>query len=211
MPPFRVVLSDHQKLFLQSISKNIEEIPGLEVIGEVRIGHNLLELLKKSIIDLVIIDADNLHHLETVRRIKGTYPKVKILILLIEKSEDFLRQAIFVRADGYMFKENAYSDLVTAIEKIRQGESYFCNIISGKMAEIIRNETSDKFVRKPLSVKEIRVLILRCESKSIGDIAELLSIRPSTINNHLYNIKKKLNLKTQSDLMKYAIKQGYIR
>jgi DNA-binding NarL/FixJ family response regulator len=211
MPLFRVVLSDHQKLFLQSISKNIEEIPGLEVIGEVGDGHNLLELLNKTTTDMVIIDVDNLQHLETVREIKRTYPKVKILILLIEESEDFLRQAILAGADGYMFKKNAYSDLITAIEKIRQGGSHFCNIISAKMAEIIRYEMGGKFFRKSLTTKEIRVLTLRCESKSIREIAELLSRRPGTIRSHLSNIKKKLNLKTQSDLIKYAIKQGYIR
>ena len=72
-----------------------------------------------------------LQHIETVREIKTTYPKVKILTLLNDKSENFLRQVIFARADGYMFKENAYSDLITALEKIRQGGSYFCNIISG--------------------------------------------------------------------------------
>ncbi len=210
MPPFRVVLSDHQKLFLQSISKNIEEIPGLEVTGAVGGGHELFELLKKSI-DMIIIDVDNLQHLEKVREIKRTYPKVKILILLIEESEDFLRQAILARADGYLFKENAYSELITAIEKIRQGGSYFCNIISMKMAEIIRYEMGGKFFRKSLTTKEIRVLTLRCESKSVREISDLLSRRPGTIRSHLSNIKKKLNLKTQSDLIKYAIKQGYIR
>ena len=79
------------------------------------------------------------------------------------------------------------------------------------MAEIIRNEMSSNFIPKSLSAKEIRVLTLRCESKSIKEIAELLSRSPGTIRNHVVNIKTKLNLKTQSDLIKYAIKQGYIR
>jgi DNA-binding NarL/FixJ family response regulator len=211
MRPFRVVICDHQKLFVQSICKNLEEIPGLEVIGEVACGHDIIELLKKTTIDMIVIDIDSLQHLQMVRKIKTTYPKIKILILLVDKSEDFLRQAIFAGADGYMFKQKAYSDLITAIEKIRQGGKYFCTIISEKMADIICNEMIGKFIRKSLSDKEIKVLTLRCESKSITEIAELLSRSPSTIRNHLENIKKKLKFKTQADLIKYAIKQGYIR
>jgi two-component system response regulator DegU len=134
----------------------------------------------------------------------------------MEESKKFLLQAIFARADGYMLTKNTYSDLVIAIEKVRQGGSYFCNIISGKMADIIREEINSKEkmslnkVRRPLSAKEIKVLTLRCQSKSCKEIAELLSLSPSTIKNHIDNIKNKLNCRTQVELIKYAIKEGYI-
>ena len=157
---------------------------------------------------MVVLDAENLQQIEMIGEIKRRYPTVKILVLTVEKSK-FLLQAILARADGYLLKENAYSELITAIEKIRQGESYFCNIISGKMADMIREEMGDKF-QKPLTAKQIKVLTLYCELKSIIKIAELLSLSPSTVNNYMTTIKRKLNLRSRPDLVQYANRQGYI-
>lgn len=210
MPPFRVVLADSEMLFLQSIKKNLEEIPDLEVIVQIATDSELLDSLKKSPTDMVILDVRNRQQIEIVNKMKIMYPKLKILILTMEKSKRLLLQAILANADGYMLKENTYSDLIIAIEKIRQGGSYFCTIISSKMADIIRETFSSKFVLKPLSPMQIKVLILRCESRSYKEIAELLSLSYNTVRNYMVNIKSKLNLTTQSDLIKYAIEQGYI-
>ena len=210
MPPFRVVLADKQKLFLQSLRTNIGEIPGIEVIEEVYSGINLLEIIKKTTIDMIIIDVENLQDLEAVKEIKQAYPKIKILILSMIKSKELLLQAILANVDGYMFTENAYSDLIKAIQVIRQGASYFCNISSVKMAEIIRELVNQKSAKKELTNREISVLTLRCAGNSYIKIAELLSIMPNTVKNHMDNIKKKLNLRTIPGLIEYAIKKGYL-
>jgi DNA-binding NarL/FixJ family response regulator len=195
-------------LFLQSLWKNLEKIPGLEIIGEACGAPELLEVLKKYPTDMVVLEADNLQQIEMVKEVKRIYPAVKILLIMAEKSKLLLR-AILARADGYLLKENAFSELINAIEKIRQGGSYFCEIISGKMADMIRDGMSDK-IKKRLTAKQIKVLTFRCESKTCKEIAELLSLSPSTVRNYITNIKRKLNLKTQSDLVTYATRQGYI-
>ncbi len=210
MPPFRVVLSDHEILFLQSITKNLEEIPDLEVMGQVVADHELLNFLKKTPTDLVILDIHNRQQIDLIQQIKKTFPKIKILILTMEKSKKFLLQAILANADGYMLKENTYSDLIAAIRIIRQGGSYFCNVIAGKMVEIIRAQFGHKIITKPLSPMQLKVLILRCESKSYKEIAGLLSLNYNTVRNYMVTVRSKLNLKTQSDLIKYAMQQGYI-
>ena len=210
MPPYRIVLSDNQTLFLQSIKKNLEEIPDIEVIGEVATGPELLDFVKKSPTDMVILDVHNREQIEIVKQMKMIYPQIKILVLTMEKSKRWLLQAILADADGYMLKENTYLDLITAIERIRQGGSYFCNIISSKMADIIREQFSSKVVRKTLSPVQLKVLILRCEAKSYKEIAALLSLSHNTVRNYMVTIKNKLNLRTQSELIKYAIEQGYI-
>jgi DNA-binding NarL/FixJ family response regulator len=210
MPPFRVVLSDNQILFLQSIKKNLEEIPDIEVIGQVATGPELLDFIKKSPTDMVIMDVHNRQQIEIVEQMKMIYPEVKILILTMDKSRAMLVRAILANADGYMIKENTFSDLIIAIERIRNGGCYFCNIISSKMADIIREELSNKIVKKPLSPVQLKILILLCESKSYREIAELLSLSYNTVRNYMVTIKNKLNLKTKPDLLKYAIEQGYI-
>ncbi len=157
---------------------------------------------------MVVLEADNLQQIEMVKEVKRIYPTVKILLIMAEKSK-LLLQAILARADGYLLKENAFSDLINAIEKIRQGRSYFCDIISGKVADMIRDGMSNK-IKKRLTAKQIKVLTFRWESKTCREIAELLSLSPSTVRNYITNIKRKLNLKTESDLVTYATRQGYI-
>jgi DNA-binding NarL/FixJ family response regulator len=211
MPPFRVVLADDEILFLQSIKKNLDEIPEVDVIGQIVADSDLLEFLKKSPADLVIMDVHHQEQMEIVKQIKMIYPEVKILILTMGKSKKWLLQAILAHTDGYMLKENKYTDLITAIERIRKGGSYFCTIISSKMAEIIREEFSSKIVKKLLSAVQLKVFLLRCEAKSYKEIAKLLSLSPNTVRNYMVTIKHKLNLKTQADLIKYAIEQGHIQ
>jgi len=210
MPPFRVVLANDQLVSLQSIKKNLEKIPDLEVIGEVVTGPELLDFLKKAPPDLVILDVHNRQQNEIVEQMKRIYPKVKVLILTMKRSKKLLLKAILANVDGYMLEENTYSDLVTAIDIIRHGGSYFCNIIYSEMADIIRNEFSGKLVRHLLSPMQIKVLILRCESKSYKEIAKLLSLSYNTVRNYMVNTKNKLGIRTQADLIKYAIEQGYI-
>jgi DNA-binding NarL/FixJ family response regulator len=210
MRPFRVLLSNNQLLFSQSIKKNLEENPDIKVIIQIVAGHELLPILKKSRTDMVILDIYSRHQFEIVEQIKSGYPKVKILILTMTKSKKLLLRAILANVDGYMLKENTYSDLVNAIKNILQGGSYFCNTISGKMADIIRDKISSKNVQKALSPKQLKILNLRCESKSYKEIAEILSLNYNTVTNYMAIIMKKLNLKTQNDLIKYCIEEGHI-
>ncbi len=211
MPPFRILLTNNELLFLQSIKKNLEEIPDIEIIEQVVSDHELPDLLKSFLPDMVILDIHNQKQMELVKQMKVSYPKVKIMILTMEKSKRLLLQAILANVDGYLLKVNTFSDLIEAIDIIRRGGRYFCNIISNKMADIIREEFSSKISVKPLSPMQLKVLILRCESKSYKDIAESLSLSYNTVRNYMVTIKHKLQLKTQSDLMKYAIQQGYMQ
>jgi two-component system, NarL family, response regulator NreC len=210
MLPFRIVLAGKQSSFLGSISENLENNPGFQVIGIVstNIKSELLKYSKQST-DMLIIEVNSLKKIEMARQIKTLYPKVKILILMGIKSQEIIIQAIIAKLDGYIFKENVYSDLINAINHINQGEGFFDKTISNLMADIIY----DKFVSKTvlsgkLTSREMEVLTLRCESKSCKEIGESLSISHSTVSNHLESIKKKLDIKTQSELMRYAIRQG---
>jgi two-component system response regulator NreC len=209
MAPYRILLSDNEILFLQSIKKNLEEIPEIEVIGQVVPGPQLLDFVKESLADMVIVNIRTQGQMEIIKQMKTIYPKIKILILTMDKSKPLLEQAILANIDGYMIKENAYSDLITAIERIRKGGTYFCNIISSQMANIIYDQLCSKIARKQLSPMQQKVLKLLCQSKSYREIAELLSLNYNTVRNYMVTIKNKLNIKAKSDLIKYAIEQGY--
>jgi DNA-binding NarL/FixJ family response regulator len=212
MTTYKIVLADDHVLFREGIKRIIEGLPGVQIVGEVGDGLALLELLKKSVPDLIILDISmpNLQGIEAAHKIKNLYPQVKILILTMHKSKEHLHRAISVGADGYLLKENAYADLISAIEVIHEGNTYISNLVYGHMVDFFRKQRRD-WVQRPkvLSARERKVLVLISEGNSRKEIAEKLGITVSTVQNHRDNIKKKLNIKNTAELIKYAIEEGY--
>ena len=118
---YQIVLADDHPLFREGIKRVMEAIPDLEVVGEAGDGLELLTLMQGTTPDMLILDITmpNLQGIEAAQEIKRLYPGVKILILTMHKSREHLCRALGAGAEGYLLKENAYADLVSAIETIR--------------------------------------------------------------------------------------------
>lgn len=209
MKPYRILLTDDHSLLREAIKKSIEGVPGLKVIGEARDGVDLMRLLSRTTPDLIILDISmpNLPGLDAAKIIKARNPDIKILILTMHKSGEFLRRALAVGIEGYLLKENALADLVTAIETIRRGGNYISSLLGGK---ILREGSGLRLSGEVLSPREIEILKLVARGSSSKEIADSLSISIMTVYNHRVNIKNKLNLKKNAELVRYAIENGYI-
>jgi len=184
------------------------------VVGEVSDGLQLLDFLKKNRVDLIVLDISmpHLQGLDAAKQIKMTYPEVKILILTMHKSKGYVIQALLAGAEGYLLKENACADLISAIKAIRQGKHYISTLISEQLTDIFfRKQHGMESVHVPeqLSIREKEILALLSAGKSAKQLSEILSISAMTVYNHISNIKKKLNIDNNIDLIKYAIQQGY--
>lgn len=133
MSKFRIILADDHALFREGIKRILQDDPNLTVIGEAGDGLELLDLLEQSTPDLVILDISmpRLEGLEVINLIKGLYPEVKILILTMHKSRDYVYKAMDKGADGYMVKEDANEVLRSAIETLRRGETFISPLIFG--------------------------------------------------------------------------------
>jgi DNA-binding NarL/FixJ family response regulator len=209
MKPYRILLADDHSLLREAIKNSIEEVPGLKVIGEAGDGVDLMRLLSRTTPDLIILDISmpNLPGLDAAKIIKARNPDIKILILTMYKSGEFLRRALAVGIEGYLLKENALADLVTAIETIRRGGNYISSLLGGK---ILREGIGLRLSGEVLSPREIEILKLVAQGKSSKEIADSLSLSIMTVYNHRVNIKNKLNLKKNAELVRYAIENGYI-
>ena len=134
--PYRILLADDHEVLRQSLKNVLTGNSDLEVVGEAADGLELLNLLKMSKLTphmaIVDITMPNLGGIETTRRIKMAYPEVKVLILTIHKDEEYLHEAFSVGAEGYLLKEDANTELFSAIESIRRGEIYVSPLLSGK-------------------------------------------------------------------------------
>ena len=210
----KIILAEDHLLFREMIKESIQKIPGLEVIGEANNGLDLLELLKTSAPDMIILDIamPKLQGIEAAEEIKKLYPEIKILILTMHKSSEHVYRAISAGVDGYLLKENAYADLISAIETIQQGKKYISSLISEQVADIIRWQVGerDSEYQERLTSREIEVLKNIAAGKTSKEIAGLLLISDLTVYNHRVNIKKKLKIKRTADLVRYAVQQGYV-
>lgn len=210
---YKIVLAEDHVLVREGIKKIIEAFPGLQVVGEVGDGPELMKLLKKLEVDMVILDISmpSLPGIEATREIKQEYPTVKVLILTMHRKKEYLHNAMDAGVDGYLLKEDAPKELLNAIEKIRQGMLYVSPLLASDLANLYvksqRQEEAEPV--EPLTPREIEIIKMIAEGKSSKEMAEILFLSFRTIQNHRAKIMKKLNLKKNTDLVKYAIHKGY--
>jgi DNA-binding NarL/FixJ family response regulator len=128
---YRIIIADDHVMVRQGLKRIIQEDKELQVIGEVGDGLDLLDLLEETIPDMVLLDVSmpRLRGLEVIKIIKELYPKVKVLILTMHKSKEYLYQAMASGADGYLLKEDADQTLYSAIKAVRQGKPYISPLI----------------------------------------------------------------------------------
>jgi DNA-binding NarL/FixJ family response regulator len=212
MEPYRILLAEDHILFRELIKKNLGDIPNIEVVGEVSDGLQLLQSIKVLKPHMIILDIGMpvMSGLEAARAIKKDYPEIKILLLTMYNSKDHLKHALEAKVDGYLLKENAFKDLITAIEMIRRDQLYISNIMSQRMIDFVVNESWDETPKSGnLSPREIEVLQYFAQGRSCKEIGDLLSISHFTVRNHIAKIKMKLSMKKDIDIVKYALKKGY--
>ncbi|RJR33130.1 MAG: DNA-binding response regulator [Deltaproteobacteria bacterium] len=208
MGAYNIVLADDHAMFREGVRKILERSGDLVISEEVNDGLELLESLKKSCPDLVVLDISmpNLRGLEAIREIRKSYPAVKVLVLTMHRKKEFIRQALADGAHGFLLKEDAGGELIRAVETIRNGGKFISPLLAGAMTSLVLEEEETT----PLTLREREVLKLLAEGKKNEEIAQALYISPNTVRRHRYNIMEKLNLKNMADLVKYAISQNYI-
>lgn len=214
MHSYRIVLADDHKLIRRGIKKIIEERPGLEVVGEAGDGRELLSILGEVAPDLAIVDMSmpEMGGLEAIKKIKTGFPDVKVLVLTMHTEKDYLLQALSAGADGYLLKEDADVELYSAIKAIQGSGNYISPLLAGKIAGSLVQmlKENNKPPEKSLTGREGEILKHIAEGKSSREIAENLGISVRTVENHRFNIMRKLDFKKNIQLVRYAIDHGYI-
>jgi DNA-binding NarL/FixJ family response regulator len=210
---YTIILADDHAMMREGVRNIIEAVPGLKVIGEAGDGHLLLQMIKRSIPDMVILDISmpGLRGIEAAREIKARYPDIRILMLSMHKSEEFLAMALEAGAGGYLLKEDTGDELLQAIDQLRSGRTFLSATLARNLSTDIIAICRGNHAKSadPLTARERQVLKLIAEGHTDRRIGELLFISMRTVQRHRYNIRTKLNLKHTADLVKFAISRGY--
>jgi len=211
---YRIVLAEDHALVREGIKKIVEDFADLQVVGEVGDALELLELLKRLSADMVILDISmpGMPGMVAAKEIKRRYPLVKVLILTMHKKKEYLNDAIAAGVDGYLLKEDVSKELGSAVDKIRQGMIYISPLLSNELTSLFvqSRRVVPESPEEPLSLREIEIIKLIAEGKSSREIAAQLFLSFRTIQNHRTRIMRKLGLKKNTDLVKYAIQMGFI-
>ena len=173
------------------------------------------DLIKKTIggnWDIVISDLSmpGGSGLDVVQHMKKHFPRVPVLILSMYPEEQFAIRALKTGASGYLSKESAPGELVKAVQRVLLGRKYISPSIADKLADDLDQESPYKAPHEQLSLREFNIFLLFAGGKSVTDISDQLSISLSTVGTHRSNILKKMQLRSNADMTRYAMENKLI-
>jgi len=213
MTKTKILIADDHTIVRQGIRELLTKRHDFEVVGEAKDGTEAVKLASSLKPDVVLMDITmpNTDGLAATRHIKKVHPEIKVLILTIHDSEEYIYQILKYGADGYVVKEAAYEELVAAIEVVARGKKYLSPSISGEViTKYVQEPRSSKGPLESLTQKETEVLRLIAEGFKNKEIAAKLFVSVKTVEFHRFNVMKKLDIHNQAALIRFAIRLGML-
>ena len=215
MKKIRILLADDHKLMRSGLRLLIEQQPDLTVIGEAADGREAVALAKSLRPDVAVMDISmpNLNGIEAAHQITQSQAELAVIVLSMHPDESYVLRALKAGAKGYLLKDSAESDLITAVRAVARGKSFFSPAVSKVLLDdyirkLKRSGAEDAY--DLLTPREREVLQLVAEGKSNKEVANLLNLSVYTVETHRSNIMQKLNLKGVPELTLYAVRKGII-
>jgi DNA-binding NarL/FixJ family response regulator len=206
------MLVDDHTLVRAGVRKILEAHSGFSVVGEVADGRAALAALEQQPVDVLVLDLTmpGMDGFEVLRRAKVTRPGIKVLVLTMHASAEYVTRAIREGANGYLLKDSAVQDLVAAIQAVMAGREYYSPPVQRELTGMVRGHAGGKRRTEPITGREREVLKLVAEGLSTKEIAARLDISARTVEAHRANIMRKLGLHSVARLTQYAIREGLI-
>ena len=206
----RIVIADDHVLIAQALEHLLQV--EFDVVGVVSDGRALLTAAVELKPDVVVVDIGMplLNGLDAGEQLKALHSEIKVIYLTQNREPRLAVEAFRRKASGYLLKDSAASELTTAIRQALQGRSYVSPLIARDMLDRASSAFAGDTGGRELSSREREVLQLLAEGKSMKEVAALLEISPRTVEFHKYRIMGLLGVKTNAELVQYAIKWGLI-
>ena len=208
----KILIADDHGILREAIASLLNNEFGMEVIGEAQDGRTAVQLAKELHPDVIIMDIamPNLNGIEATRQIVREMPNIKVIALSVYADRRSVREMLKAGASGYVPKQCAFKELVTAIQNVVSNQTYLSSRISGIVVEeyVHRLEKNDNSAYSILTPREREVLQLIAEGKSTKAIAKELFVSNKTIEWHRRQLMNKLGAQSVAELVKYAIREG---
>jgi two-component system, NarL family, response regulator NreC len=210
----RIVIGDDHTLMRQGLRKILEERPDWDIVAEAGDGRTAVRQTLELQPDVAVLDIGMplLNGIEATAQVTRKLPGVQVLILSMHADEAYVTQAVRAGARGYLLKDSAGADLIGAIAAVASGKSFF----SPPIAKVVLDDYARRLGEKgqdrydSLSEREREIFQLVAEGHSTKEIAELLSVSPTTVETHRAHILQKLDIHNTAELVRYAVRRGVI-
>jgi DNA-binding NarL/FixJ family response regulator len=213
MKELKIIIADDHAMIRQGVRSVLESVPGWVVCAEADNGRTAVELARSLAPDIAILDVTmpHLNGVDAIRLLKGNTPDIKVLILTMHESDALADEVARAGGDGYLLKSDASEMLPEAIRLLASGGGFLRSTTLANARKPKKAPPQPKPDRSRLSSRERQIVQLLAEGKSNKQVADILEIRPSTVETHRKVILKKLRLRSTADLVRYAIRNRLIQ
>ena len=211
----RLLLVENHTLMRTGLCALLAQDVDVEVVGEADNGHDAIYMAGRLMPHLVLMDLNmpGMNGIEAIRTIKLRFPEIKVLVLTIHKTEEYIHESLKAGANGYILKDATHKELSVAIHSILSGKTYLSPDISEKIICSYRSPGNPSGILSSIDTltnREREVLKLVAEGHPNKYIAEFLCLSVKTVEKHRSNLMKKLDLHNASSLTAYAIEKGMV-
>jgi DNA-binding NarL/FixJ family response regulator len=206
----RVVLADDHTMLVEAFEKLLA--PSCEIVGKVADGMALVNAVRELRPDVVVLDISMplMNGLTAATRIREFDKDVKLVFLTMNEDPDLAAQAFHVGASAYLLKRSAASELLSAIQQVVLRRSYVTPLVTEGMMQSLMEGGPEKQRRQELTRRQREVVQLLAEGRSMKEVAAILNIAPRTVAFHKYRLMEQLHVKTNAELIQYAVKHHIV-
>jgi DNA-binding NarL/FixJ family response regulator len=209
-----IILADDHHVMRQGLRRLIEAQEDFRVVAEAGDGLAAVQLTERLTPDVLIVDVmmSGLNGLEVTRQVVQRAPRTRVIMLSMYSNEAYVLEALKNGAAGYVLKESTATDLVRAVHEVAAGRRYLSPPLSEHAIETYLEKAHDTplDLYETLTTREREVLQLAAEGRTNADIAAALFVSPRTVETHRAHLMRKLDLRTQADLIRYALRRGIL-
>ena len=207
----RIVVADDHTIVREGLKQILSAASDLSVVGEAQDGHQVMERVRQMEFDLLLLDMSmpGKSGIELIKQVRSEKPRLRILVLSMHEEKQYAVRAIKAGAAGYLTKESASEQLVSAIRKVAAGGAF----ISSAVAEQIALGAMPDAAGPPhssLSDREFQVLRMIASGRTVSEIANELSLSVKTVSTHKARLMQKMGITNQADLIRYALNHRLI-
>ena len=215
MRPLRVILADDHTLVRAGLRSLIEQLKDVSVVAEAKDGHEVLALASQHHPDVVLMDITmpGMNGFEAALRLKKDHPQIKIIILSMHASEEYVLQALRAGAAGYLVKDSAPLELELALASVARGEIYLSPPISRQVVDNYIQRVGQGAADEPLALLTARqreILQLIAEGGSTKEIARKLDLSVKTVETHRAQLMERLDIHDVAGLVRFAVRHGLV-
>ncbi len=206
-----VLIADDHAIVRQGLKQILSETEDLIVAGEADDGVNALQLARQQQWDVFLLDVSmpNRNGIDTLKQLKKEFPRLPVLILSMHPEEQYAVRAIKAGASGYLTKQSAPEQLVTAIRQVALGKKYLSPTVALQLADAIAGD-SERPLHEMLSDREYEVFKMIAAGRTLTHIAEELNLAVATISTFRARIIEKTGLRSNAEMIRYGLEQGLV-